>query len=126
MKLALTAFATAAVAACAASAAPPLEVGPPDAAGCFSSDRILSHRIVDERTLHVETDRRAVFRVTMANSCLQSATSSAPLAVLQVGGSRVCKAKDLDLMVRGRRCIAATLEKLTPEAVAALPAKARP
>ena len=114
----------AALAPCAALAAPPLDVGGPDA--CFSSDRLLDHKIVDARTLYLETDRREVFKVTMANACLQSATSDAPLGVLQFGKSRVCKAKDLDIGVRGRRCVAEAITKLSPAEVAALPAKQRP
>lgn len=109
-----------------ALAAPPQAAGPPDAAGCFSADRILDHKIADTRTLYVETDRRAVFRVTMANSCLQSATSDAPLGVLQFGKSRVCKARDLDVAVRGRRCVAERIEALSKDEVAALPARVRP
>jgi hypothetical protein len=123
MELVLTAC-LAVLAPAAAFAAPPLDVGGPDA--CFSSDRLLDHKIADARTLYLQTDRREVYRVTMANSCLQSATSDAPLSILQVGKSRVCKAKDLDVAVRGRRCVASTIEKLTGDEVAALPAKTRP
>jgi hypothetical protein len=125
MRLALIAG-LAALAPCAALAAPPREVGPPDTAQCFAADRILDHKIADARTLYVETDRRVVFRVTMANACMQSATSDAPLGVLQFGRSRVCKAKDFDVSVRGRRCAAQSITRLTPEEVAALPTKVRP
>jgi hypothetical protein len=125
MRLALIAG-LAALAPCAALAAPPRHVGPADPPQCFAADRILDHKIADARTLYVETDRRVVFRVTMANDCMQSATSDAPLGVLQFGRSRVCKAKDFDVSVRGRRCVASRIEQLTKAEVAALPARSRP
>lgn len=116
--------ALAALAPCAALAAPRQAMDGPDA--CFSGERIQNHKIADARTLYLETDRRGVFRVTMANGCLTSATTGEQLGLRHFGKSRVCKPADLDLSVRGRRCVAQSIVRMSPAEVAALPAKHRP
>jgi hypothetical protein len=94
---------------------------------CFRSHDIRNHTVGDSHTLYFDVDGRWVYRATVSNNCLAAAVSSDPIVLRQVGGSGyVCKKIDLDVSVRGTRCIVDTLTRLTPEEAAALPKKIRP
>jgi hypothetical protein len=63
----------------------------------------------------------------MSNNCLAAATSSDPIILRdRAGMGQICRPLDLDVGVRGTRCIVKNLTKLTPAEVAALPKKLRP
>jgi hypothetical protein len=102
------------------------------AADCFRTGQIRNHTIVDKSTALINVDGRAVYRIGTSNSCFAGATSSDPLITRSPPGSTtVCKPIDMDLGVKmaggpSNRCIVASITKLTPDEVAALPRKLKP
>ena len=94
---------------------------------CVRSQDIRNHTVGDSRTMYFDVNGKWVYRATMSNNCLASAVSSDPIVMRQVGGSGyICKKIDLDLSVRGSRCIVDSWTRLTPAEAAALPKKIRP
>lgn len=94
---------------------------------CVRTQDIRNHTVGDSHTMYFDVNGRAVYRATMSNNCLATAVSSDPVVMRQVGGSGyICKRIDLDLSVRGTRCIVDSWTRLTPAEAAALPKKIRP
>ena len=94
---------------------------------CVRSQDIRNHTVGDSRTMYFDVNGKWVYRATMSNNCLAAAVSSDPIVMRQVGGSGyICKKIDLDLSVRGSRCIVDSWTRLTPAEAAALPKKIRP
>jgi len=94
---------------------------------CVRSQDIRNHTVGDSRTMYFDVNGKWVYRATMSNNCLAAAVSSDPIVMRQVGGSGyICKKIDLDLSVRGSRCIVDSWKRLTPAEAAALPKKIRP
>ena len=94
---------------------------------CFRTHDIRNHTVGDDHTLYFDVDGKWVYRATMRNNCLAAAVSSDPIVLRQVGNSGyICKKIDLDVGVRGTRCIVDSLTRLTPAEAAALPKKIRP
>jgi hypothetical protein len=94
---------------------------------CVRSQDIRNHTVGDSRTMYFDVNGKWVYRATMSNNCLATAVSSDPIVMRQVGGSGyICKKIDLDLSVRGSRCIVDSWTRLTPAEAAALPKKIRP
>ncbi|MFL5296869.1 MAG: hypothetical protein ACJ798_10860 [Phenylobacterium sp.] len=95
--------------------------------GCFLRSDIRNHTVGDDHTMYFDVGGRGVYRAVMSNSCLASAVSSDPIVMVdRTGSGRICRKIDLDVAVRGTRCIVDRLERLTPEEVAALPKRQRP
>ncbi len=98
-----------------------------DDSSCFLTRDIRNHTVGDDHTLYFDLDGRSVWRAEMSNNCLAGAVSSDPIVLRdQAGTGRICRKIDLDVGVRGTRCIVKSLSKLTPAEVAALPKKLRP
>ena len=94
---------------------------------CFWTRDLRNHTVADDHTLYFDVGGRAVYRVTTSDNCLAGTVSSDPIVLRQRGASgQICRPLDLDLSVRGARCIVSSLTKLTPEEKAALPRKVRP
>lgn len=122
MKLALALIG----AASAAILALPAQAQPGEAP-CFLTRDLRNHTVGDDHTLYFDVAGRSVYRVVMSNNCLAGVVSSDPLVLRdRVGTGRVCSKMDLDVGVRGNRCIVDHLQKLTPEEAAALPRKIKP
>ena len=100
------------------------------ATSCFQTRDIRNHTVGDSRTLYFDVAGRAVYRVSMSNSCLAASSSSDPIVLRNFGSSsRICRPLDLDLSAGPSgmsRCIVSEIAKLTPQEVAALPKKLRP
>ena len=140
MKTALSLLAVLALAGCAADrpqaysaadASAMTDVVAVEAGSCFRMSQIRNHKKLDNSTLLVEVGNGSVYRWEMGGSCLAGTTSSDPLIMTPVAGTDViCRPIDLDLKVKSgpiaSPCIIKAFRKLTPDEVAALPAKARP
>ena len=87
-----------------------------------------NHSVVDQNTLLIDAFGRSkgIYRVTMTNGCLRSAVSSDPIQIRQVGGEKICAPKDITLIARSGLCDIASIVKLTPEELAAVPKRLRP
>lgn len=102
-----------------------------DAGSCFRMSQIRNHKKLDASTLLVSVGSKSVYRWEMLGNCLAGVSSSDPLIMTPVAGTdMICRPIDLDLKVRmgsiPAPCIIKSFKKLTPDEVAALPAKARP
>ncbi|WP_372784382.1 hypothetical protein [Phenylobacterium sp.] len=118
--LALIGAASAAVLALPAQAAQ-------DDSSCFLTRDMRNHTVGSDHTLYFDVGGRSVWRAEMSNNCLAGSTSSDPIVLRDRGGmGRICHKIDLDVGVRGMRCIVDSLAKLTPAEVAALPRKMKP
>ena len=134
---AFLAVAAAAVASCADYPQPgpaePLPTGVAMSPGeCFRTVDIKSHTVGDNRTLFIDVEGRAVYRVAMRGSCLIGAVSSDPLVMEQPPGrALVCRPMDFDVRVTkgdgvAIPCIVDEITRLSETDVAALPPKLRP
>lgn len=140
MKTALSVLAVLALAGCAADAPAAYsaadtgamsDVVAVEAGTCFRMSQIRGHKKLDNQTLVVEVGKGAIYRWEMGGQCLAGTSSSDPLILEPAGGSDViCKPIDLNLKIQtgpiASPCIIKSFTRLTPEQVAALPAKARP
>ena len=94
---------------------------------CFLTSDMRNHTVGDDHTLYFDVNGRSVWRAEMSNNCLAGSTSSDPIILRdRVGTGQICRPLDLDVGIRGTRCIVKSLTKLTPAEVAALPKKLRP
>ena len=102
----------------------------PANAPCFRLSDLGGHRIAGPDTLYYSVRRKEVYKFTFSGSCLAGVTASDPLILEPLGASsRICRPLDLNLSVGGtipRRCTIKSIERLTPEQVAALPKKLKP
>ena len=140
MKTALSVFAALTLAGCAADqpkaysaadASAMTDVVAVEAGSCFRMSQIRNHKKFDNSTLMVEVGRGSVYRWEMGGACLAGASSSDPLIMSPVAGADViCRPIDLNLKVKtgpiASPCIIKSFRKLSPDEIAALPAKARP
>jgi len=139
MRLALIALAAAAAAAgtvAIAAKTSPLAPPPPPGTGlptgeCIRSQQIRNHTVADNKTLLIDVNGRAAYRVTMRGACLAGATSSDPIITRSPPGSTlICKPIDMDVAISkggfATPCIVESIVKMTPEEVAALPRKLKP
>ena len=115
------------VPAAPAYAAPAVAVAP----ACFYTRDIRNHTIGDDRTLYLNVNDRAVYRVEMSGACLAGATSSDPIVIRNPPGSNnVCRPIDLDIGVSiggfNHTCIVSSIAPMTPAEIAALPPRLRP
>lgn len=109
-----------------AKAEQPRAADPP----CFRLSDLGGHKVASPDTLYYSVRRKEVYKFTFSGSCLAGVTASDPLILEPLGASsRICRPLDLNLSVGGtipRRCIIKSIERLTPEQVAALPKKLKP
>jgi hypothetical protein len=115
---------------CAAGAllvALPAAAQPKSENSCFWTRDLRNHTVGGEHVLYFDVGGRSVYRVDTSDNCLAGATSSDPIVMVNRGGSgQICNKMDLDISVRGARCIVSNLTKLSPAEAAALPKKIKP
>jgi hypothetical protein len=114
----------------------PLGAAPPSGTGlptgqCIRSHEIRNHTIVDNRTMLIDVNGQATYRVTVSGGCLNGAVSSDPIVTRSPpGSSLICKPIQMDLGVsKGgftSQCIVDSIVKLSPAEVASLPKRLRP
>ena len=98
---------------------------------CFRMSDIRNHTVADAHTLYLSVGSKDVQKVTMAGACLAASSGSDPLITESTGGSGlVCRPLDLNLKIDTAGgispCIIKSIEKLSPEQIAAIPKKLRP
>ncbi len=97
---------------------------------CFRLSDLENHKIVDAHTLYYGVRGKEVYKFTMSGSCLAAAQDSDPLVLEPFSSTTICRPMDLNLgvMIGGgtQTCIIKSIEKLTPEQVAAIPKKFKP
>ncbi|MGZ3403023.1 MAG: hypothetical protein ACXWKN_06980 [Phenylobacterium sp.] len=114
-------------AAGALSLALPAAAQPKAENSCFWTRDLRNHTVGGDHILYFDVGGRSVYRVDTSDSCLAGATSSDPIVMVNRGGSgQICNKMDLDISVRGTRCIVSGMTKLTPAEAAALPKKMKP
>jgi hypothetical protein len=119
--LAIVGAATALALALPAAAQPKAETS------CFWTRDLRNHTVGGDHTLYFDVGGRSVYKVETTGACLAGATSSDPIVMRQrTGSGQICAPIDLDLSIRGSRCIVSGLTKLTPEEAAALPRRIHP
>ncbi|THD58800.1 DUF6491 family protein [Phenylobacterium sp.] len=126
MKRLVLAAAGLAAAAALGSASP--SAAQPDAKQtCFWTRDLRNHTVADPHTLYFNVGGRDVYRVTTSGNCLAAVSSSDPIVLRdRTSSGQVCNKLDLDLGVRGARCIVSDMTKLTPAEAAALPRRIKP
>jgi len=138
MKLTLAALilAGAGLTACAAdrqmrsASASDLGANVSDTNACFRTSQMRNHKVVDDRTIHVDGGN-GVYRITTSNACFSATGPGDPLVIKTTADSgMVCKPIDLDLSVSRTGfvspCIVSAIARMTPAEVAALPPKLKP
>ncbi|HLZ75091.1 hypothetical protein [Phenylobacterium sp.] len=94
---------------------------------CFWTRDLRNHTVGGEHVLYFDVGGRSVYKVETSDSCLAGASSSDPIVMLnRTGSGQICNKMDLDISVRGARCIVSNMTKLTPAEAAALPKKMKP
>ena len=94
---------------------------------CFWTRDLRNHTVGGEHVLYFDVGGRSVYKVETSDNCLAGATSSDPIVMVNRGGSgQICNKMDLDISVRGARCIVSNMTKLSPAEAAALPKKIKP
>ena len=102
---------------------------PADKAGdsCFLTRYLRGHTVGDDgHTLYFNVDGKWTYRVKTSGPCLAAVTASDPIVLRDRGQGRICKPIDLDLAVRGTRCIVNEITRLTPAEASALPKRQQP
>ncbi len=114
-------------AASALALALPAAAQPKAQSSCFWTRDLRNHTVGGEHILYFDVGGRSVYRVDTSDNCLAGATSSDPIVLRErTGSGQICAPIDLDLSVRGARCIVTGLTKLTPEEAKALPRRIHP
>jgi hypothetical protein len=94
---------------------------------CFWTRDLRNHTVGGEHVLYFDVGGRSVYKVETSDNCLAGASSSDPIVMVNRGGSgQICNKMDLDISIRGARCIVSNMTKLSPAEAAALPKKMKP
>lgn len=94
---------------------------------CFWTRDLRNHTVGGDHVLYFDVGGRSVYKVETSDNCLAGATSSDPIVLRDRASSgQICNKMDLDISVRGARCIVSNMTKLTPAEAAALPKKMKP
>ena len=126
MKLPIAALTVGVTLATSATAAQPTPGASLSGDECILVRDFRNHTVVDQNTMLLDVYNKGVYRVGTTGACFRSAVSSDPISFRTVGRERICKAEQLGLYARSGWCGANSIEKLTPEEVAALPKKLKP
>ena len=94
---------------------------------CFLTRDLRGHTLgEDGHTLYFDVNGRDIYQVTASNNCLTAVTRSDPIVLRDRGLGKICHPLDLELSVRGNRCIIGGLTRLTPAEASALPKRLQP
>jgi outer membrane lipoprotein SlyB len=127
---ALTAVASLTLAGCASSNSADASGASGPARQCFSASSVRNFRAVDSRTVNIRAGRNT-FRLDLFGTC-PDITWTNGMQLNTRPGSTICTGSGLgvSLTIRGptgrQNCSVQTVTLLTPEEVAALPARHRP
>lgn len=105
----------------------PAAAQPKAANSCFWTRDLRNHTVGGDHVLYFDVGGRSVYKVETSDNCLAGATSSDPIVMVnRTGSGQICNKMDLDISIRGARCIVSNMTKLTPAEAAALPKKIKP
>jgi len=106
---------------------------PAAAAGrqCFWAEQVNNWTAADdEKTAYLKVGVKDVYRADLFGPCMDLDTAQSIGVRTRGGGSSICDGMDVELIVGSplgpQRCQVSKLTKLTPEEIAALPAKLKP
>ena len=123
MKLLVLALLAGAATASAASTQPRSPAG----GACFFMRDIGNHTIADGKTMYLNVRGNQTYQVSMRSNCMGGAISTDPIILHNTTASmRICEPIDLDIGVRGGRCMVESLRKLSPAEAEAIPRRLRP
>ena len=128
--LAFALLATASVAHAAPQSRDP-SINPPPAEPCFEVDHVTRYHSDGDRALIVRTDTDRYYRIGFAAQCPNALRKDAALVLkARGGGSSICKPVDLRLTLTAsaypQTCAVDSIQPMTADQVAALPARNRP
>lgn len=96
---------------------------------CFFRRDVHGFAAPDDKTLYLRVRAKDVYKLDMKGRCPELDWEHR-IAIDSRGSSAICSAIDITILVKNpigvSRCSVATLTRLTPEEVAALPKKSRP
>lgn len=96
---------------------------------CFTPREVTNFAAVDDRTVNVRVGANRVFALDLLGPC-PDIDWSQRLAIKAEGSSWICRGIDATIIAPStlgpQRCAVRTLRQLTPQEIAALPARARP
>ncbi len=99
---------------------------------CFPARSVNNFAAVDDKNLYVRVGVRDVYQLEMFGNCFDLSWVHS-LGLVSRGGSFICEGgpSGVDVVTRDagpglQTCPVSSIRKLSPEAIAALPAKARP
>ena len=125
-------LAAAALISCTSDPKPSAGVASADSSRkCFFSSQVNSFQAVDENVVNIRVGVSDVYELTMFAPCRDVDWAHRIAIVSRGGGSSICTGLDAEIIspvVGGRstRCQVRDIRHLTPQEVAALPAKAKP
>jgi len=94
---------------------------------CVLTRLIQGHTVAnDGHTLYFGANGTDVYQVTTGGPCLAHATASDTVILQDRGLGKICHPNDLDLTVRGTRCVVDKFVKLSPAEITALPKRLQP
>jgi hypothetical protein len=112
-----------------AASSPPSPKPAKSTQACFWTRNVNNFRAVDDRTVNLRVGLKDVYQLVLFSSS-PDIDWSQHIGIESRGGSWICSGLDATLIVPGaigpQRYPVTSIRKLTPEEVAALPAKARP
>lgn len=127
MKRLVLTFATAAALGAGLLAGLPADAQPTAPDQCALTRLIQGHTVAnDGHTLYFGANGTDVYQVTTSGPCLAHVTASDTIILHDRGMGKICHPLDLDLTVRGTRCVVDRFVKLTPAEIAALPKRLQP
>jgi hypothetical protein len=115
----------------AAASTPALAKSPPADSKhqCFFTRSVNGFAAPDDKTLYVRVGVRDVYKFEMFGTC-PDIDWNQRLALVSRASSSICTGMDAEVVTHSpigpQRCPVRSVQKLTPEEVAALPPKARP
>jgi hypothetical protein len=118
-----------ALSACTSEPKPPPGVAAADNRKCFWASQVNNFQAVDENIVNIRVGVRDVYQMTMFGPCPEIDWANR-IALRSHGGSSICTGLDAEVIspssLGPQRCAIRDIRHLTPEQVAALPAKDRP
>lgn len=106
---------------------------PAGAGQCFRSHDYQAFRPVSDHAFNIRVNTRDYYRIELQDACPTLTSPSATLITRVRGSDMICGPLDWDLRVRDSgadgfavACLVKSQRRLTPDEVAALPAKERP
>lgn len=94
---------------------------------CFWTRDLRNHTVGGDHILYFNVGGRSVYKIETSGSCLAGATSSDAIVLRdRTSSGQICNKLDLDISVRGARCIVASMNKLTQAETDAIPRRMKP